>query len=839
MSFIIFPESEKVGKTENKFIQPLKVEYRADIHDRFALCCLKQTYNITRNITHASYQFPVDYNSAFYDLIIKTPREEIRGVVTEKNDANKIYNSAKSEGKQAFLAEQTEDDRDIYKISMCNLLNGDCIIVEYTYITEIVHTSGNNIFYIPSFISPRYNGKYIPCGNHSVEVTVIIHNKIGSIKCSIPNISIDLARGYPVLDYGTTEPLEKDIEIIYDTKLFNRAIKFVSNGYTMGIAQFTPPHSSTESECQINHANKEILFILDCSASMSGDRIKNSKKAIIHCLKKMRNCNYSFNIIQYGSKHKLYSNSMLESNEKNISTAIQFCENIEATFGGTETYNALDACLKICMKAILITDGDTTCNKDMHELCKQFTCLSILGIGSGINRANITDMTRNGSGIALFSQESSGIERNMDIIFDSIFYVSTKNPFFNWQNHPNNILTVHPIIHERPNIVYAILDGNPDTNTFKFAGVSDVQIELEVEENFARPFHPKYLGCLVAKRIIQENEIGDNLTEEQMIKLATDFNIIIDYTSLVAVSSNIVMDPLFSNLLDSLGSKKSAAKERLYTDYLFDYFMNEDKFHDQLRGEWDERLNAMCNKNGVSDSDTKELNSVSDDDGVNTPERKTGRETYEINIDPNIVKEMLYSDEDDNESVESATTDDDLFDYFMNHDVLREKIGDHISDNSNESVLSGESDATTTFSCVSSTVHGDITDMPFYSGRNTNQQQKDIQYTNLDIEVYRHAFGLLKTNLESIKFANSDLVYFNDTTKLFEVKSVTVVKKMPIIFQKDYYMSTIFVLLCLKYFSDPNFSKFFEDAIKNIKTVEIIRRLNIIELQDEYNQYRL
>src|SRR5579872_7032593 len=81
-----------------KYVQPMLVEYNADIHGKFAVCKLTQTFNIATNgcvVSEGIYQFPVDFNSAFCDLTVKTPRELLHGVVKERSDAKKIYDNAK------------------------------------------------------------------------------------------------------------------------------------------------------------------------------------------------------------------------------------------------------------------------------------------------------------------------------------------------------------------------------------------------------------------------------------------------------------------------------------------------------------------------------------------------------------------------------------------------------------------------------------------------------------------------------------------------------------------------------------------------------------------------
>lgn len=613
MSFYIVV-STNTGSVEKR-LSADKITYDVNIHDQFALCTLKQYYHIGVDVSEASYKFPIDYNSAFCDLVIETPREKFRANVKEKVEARKIFDDAKRANKSAFLAEETKLDRDIYKLSICNVLKGDEIVVEYIYITEITHNNGKNIFYVPSFISPRYGGSDCITANYSLSTKIKINGNPKSLQCSMPLAIIDYHDDHITINFTSDKTLDKDIEIIYDGKYPAKAMKFIESGYNLAIAQFTP---------QINLATNliDIVFILDCSGSMSGDRIENSKKAIIYCLEKMLNSVKvgNFNIMTFGSDYQLYSPTMLVANNENISAAINFCNSIEANMGGTEIYTALKASLELCKSAILITDGDTSGNNDMHKLCSNFNCLSVLGIGSGINRGNIADMAKYGNGLALYNQNDLNITNNISILFDSVTNPSVKNPIINWTKNPN-VLTSKctAIISNKPDLIYAL---TKDTNPFVDLYIEDIDLSIRTTpiNNY---IDTKYLACLAAKRIIQQNDID----KKDLVELAVNFNIITQYTSFIAVSSldTIVSDDnnlysknnlhylksgttghTFNNnlmgkrvnlsgrsvitsdpniALNDVGNDKSRVHKSLIdksTDYIFEYFINEDKFNNGM-----------------------------------------------------------------------------------------------------------------------------------------------------------------------------------------------------------------------------------------------------------------
>lgn len=772
MSFFILFKS--IGHTYSQYsqIQPESVFYTADIHDRFALCKLKQKFVIgVDDITEGNYQFPVDYNSAFCDLLIKTPREEIRANVKEKTVAKKMYDEAKEQGKQAFLTEQTTSDRDIYKLSMCNLLKGDEINVEYTYITETAYSNGNSIFYIPSFISPRYGGNYIPSDNHSVDAKIKINNQVTSIKCSMPDMNMFFYNGMVTLKYNSNQMIEKDIEVIYDVFYNSKAYKFDINGYAMALAQFCP-------EIETTSTITDIVFVLDCSGSMEGERIENSKKAIVHCLNQMVGKNYHFNIIRYGSKFQMYSPGLLIANAYNINKAIKFCENINADLGGTETYSALKASLEISNNAILITDGDTSNNDDLHQLCKQFNFLSILGIGSGINRANIKDMANRGSGIAVFSQTVSDIIQNIDLIYGSMTTPSIKNPTFNWSENPKNWVSSSTIISRQLNTVCAILTGDDTTGVFRFN-------ELNYEKVFSPydlPIEPKYICCLIAKRIIQECEVSETFTKEQMTKLAVDFNIITQYTSLIAVSSldRVTVTDANGPGYNSCGPMGPPGQKGL----------------PGLRGPTGDV--CLCSDEEDFGSDCESAGSECAPSRCDTrcdarsPPRKCGRKKSGSN---------LLTDKNT----------DYFFEYFMNEDKFNEQLRGELDEQLKKKSAS----------LAKQDVNSDNESV----GSDDSLEPNTNFYSDSDIEMYRLIFEHL-LNSGKIKITGFLNTFFDKSTYTFVTNVSNVIENIPQSVLNDRHILTVFILICLKNVTgyENVYNRYLKLAMLNARNAELIGR---------------
>jgi len=668
---------------------------------------------------------------------------------------------------------------------MCNILKNDELVIEYTYITEITHVDSHNIFYIPSFISPRYKGDFIPNSNHSICSKIKIHDKSNSVRCSMPDTLISFEDNLTEIKYLSQKPLDKDIEVSYNSEFQQKAFIFNTNGYTMAMAEFIPVNNKHDT-----NTKQDLIFILDCSGSMDGDRINNSRKAIIHCLKKMENNqNYRFNIICFGSTVETYLSHMIDTTKENIDKAIKYCENIRANLGGTEIFNAIAVALSMSTTAILMTDGDTTNNSQLQNLCARSNCLSILGIGSGINRANIKDMTTKGSGMALFSQTETNIVSNTDSIFDSITKPSIKNPSINWSDDKSNLVVPNNIIFDQVNTIYATL-SDPTINIFE---LKDLNLVLNLDSSYNQ-IDPKYLGAIIAKRIIQKNTVGESITKEQVVSLATSFNIITQYTSMVAVSS-LENSPQIDAHQDY---SNTGYQEKLYTQIL-SYQNCGPRYISSVNNMVDTMKTTIRETTCVSPYDTmrttmKETTCVSPYDTMRTTMKETTcaipkQQFYNINLPGPTNEHTKLSKNYGKHSEETKCCSDE--------DDQDEDMG---------SMFGGSSDDESDFSSDSI-----------------------ITKKSVDIATYTKLCESGQKCLNRNQFTKNIFKYFDTNTNLFKLEVSNILTKIPQELLSDPYGLTLFIFYCLKDVTKLKtlYNKYLSLAKKNDNMLPLFSALNL------------
>ena len=103
----------------------------------------------------AVYTFPLSQNGAVDDMIMTVGTRTIRGKIMRREDARAVYETAKGEGKAATLLDHERPN--IFTQSVANIMPGEKIVVEITYVETLTYEDGGYEFVFPMTVGPRYN----------------------------------------------------------------------------------------------------------------------------------------------------------------------------------------------------------------------------------------------------------------------------------------------------------------------------------------------------------------------------------------------------------------------------------------------------------------------------------------------------------------------------------------------------------------------------------------------------------------------------------------------------------------------------------------------------------
>src|SRR5262249_11094219 len=124
-----------------------------DVRGLVASATVTQQYaNSSPEPIEAVYIFPLPHDGAVYDMEIRVGNRMIRSVIRERQEAKRVYEAAKNEGRRAALLE--EERPNIFTASIANIMPGDQIEVRLRYVEPLRWDDGRIQLTFPMVVGP-------------------------------------------------------------------------------------------------------------------------------------------------------------------------------------------------------------------------------------------------------------------------------------------------------------------------------------------------------------------------------------------------------------------------------------------------------------------------------------------------------------------------------------------------------------------------------------------------------------------------------------------------------------------------------------------------------------
>ena len=384
-----------------------KVRITGNIIGKFGSFEIVQEYkNTTKDLLEVGYTFPIVETATVVGFEINIGDKVLKGKCKEKEEARKEYQQNLVDGNSAYLMEQDTDN--VFNISIGKIQSGEEVTVKIQYIDKFEIVDNSIQVMIPTLVTPKYKSKItdnLLYGkvDYTVDFNINIDKTINrrSISCPTHTINIideDDSERIEVVDYDMSKDFKLSIEI--KNELSSNAITSKTiDGENIVYLSFMPEILDSYEDSE-----KEYIFIVDVSGSMSGNKIEETKKAVIECLKQL-DVGDKFNIIPFESKYKAMSMTSIEFNEHTMRDAEKYVESL-VPLGGTEILSPIKFALyeKETDKIILLfTDGQVGNETEIIQFVDENIGTSRLftfGIDSNVNSAFIKELAKVGNGKA-------------------------------------------------------------------------------------------------------------------------------------------------------------------------------------------------------------------------------------------------------------------------------------------------------------------------------------------------------------------------------------------------------------------------------------------------------
>ena len=448
----------------------LTLGMEADVEISGPVARVKMTQRFSNPATgfaEGLYVFPLPEGAAVHAMELRVGERRIVGEIHEKEQAQRIYEKAKAEGKRTGLVQQRRPN--VFTTAVANVAPGEEIAVQLEYI-EALHRDGNRFsFRLPMTLTPRYRPALsdahpldVPVGTPMEQVLALASES--GLRAIVPDVSGPFHRaGKPVgqrnharvritldggvavsqlfsrshqveirqqgqrhhiLPWDASVPMDRDFLLNWqlapaqgtEGALFMESIE----GSSFGLLMLVPPRQVSP----LARLPRETLFIIDSSGSMGGESIRQARAALLSALTRLHPGD-RFNIIEFDDRFSSLYPQPVPVADDTLAEARYFVKHLDAG-GGTEMLKPLRAALAMnttpgyLRQVLFITDGAvgnehaifSTIHNEL-DTARLFT----VGIGSAPNSYFMKKAAEFGRGTFTYIADTSDVTEKMAELF--------------------------------------------------------------------------------------------------------------------------------------------------------------------------------------------------------------------------------------------------------------------------------------------------------------------------------------------------------------------------------------------------------------------------------------
>ena len=370
----------------------LSSSVEVDIQGDLARVSVTQRFeNPLGSPVNASYLFPLNKDAAVFALTMLVGNERVRAVIKEKELAKKTFVKAKNEGKAAVLL--TQHRPNMFTQQLANLMPGLPIVVVMEYTQRVPKLDQGYELVVPLVVGPRFSpqkGRAAETGGlvaalsqlpaaataglveipervefNRISLRVRLESAVGflSVTSATHDIRVETRDGSTreaTLSQSTTIA-NRDFVLRYQlgsaTEFSSGVLSHADDRGGFFSVMIEPPERFLDDQV----LPREIVFLLDCSGSMSGAPMVASKAFMRSALQALRSED-RFRIIRFSDQATEFSTQPLQATPSNVAAGMRYTQSLRGS-GGTVMRSGIEQALMVPQGAgfvrqvVFLTDG--------------------------------------------------------------------------------------------------------------------------------------------------------------------------------------------------------------------------------------------------------------------------------------------------------------------------------------------------------------------------------------------------------------------------------------------------------------------------------------------------
>ncbi|MCW5551738.1 MAG: VWA domain-containing protein [Verrucomicrobiae bacterium] len=568
---------------EKQIPMPLKhTDVRASVSGYLgSVQVVQQFHNPYDTKIEAVYVFPLPHNAAVNEFIMTIGDRRIRGIIRERQEAEEIYQAAKRQGYVASLL--TEERPNIFTQSVANIEPGKAIDVTIRYFHTLAYVDGWYEFVFPMVVGPRFNPPgmtegigAVALGEHgasgqkteiqylqprernghdiSLKLEVDAGVPIEEFQCRTHEVSHESPSSHQLAVTLQTHDTLPNKDFVLRYRVAGEKIKssLLTHRDARG-GYFTLMIYPPEELASLARQPLELVFVLDCSGSMSGIPIAQAKAAVERGLRRLRPGD-SFQLINFSMTAAQLGRRPLAATPANVERALEYLHSLKGE-GGTMMLKGIQAALDFphdpqrLRFACFLTDGyignEVEILREIHQRLGASRIFSF-GVGASPNRYLLNQMAKAGRGVVAYLGPNDDGAHVMEEFFDRISHPALTDLHIDWGGM--QVAEVFPravpdLFVGRPVILMGRFNGDSNTALRVAGSAANVPVSFSVpatmaESGEANSALPSVWARMKIADLTEQSLLNPDARLPDYIKqLALDYSLMSAYTAFIAVDS--------------------------------------------------------------------------------------------------------------------------------------------------------------------------------------------------------------------------------------------------------------------------------------------------------------
>jgi Ca-activated chloride channel family protein len=530
----------------------------------------------------AVYVFPLPDDSAVDEMELTAGNRTIRAQIHKREDARRIYEQAKSEGRRAALLDQERPN--IFTQSVANLLPGERVKVRLQYAAPLHYDDGVYTFNFPMTVGPRFiPGVGLPGQSQGTGVVPDTDRVLDASRISPPvarsggdvSVRVHLEAGAPIEELTSgSHALQvsrasttADVSLASAAEIPNRdfilrwrvtgpqkrAALLASGGAGGTFALLLMPEVRSAEPAPLP---KEMIFVIDTSCSMSGPPLDAAKRAMRSAMEQM-NPDDTFMLIDFADKASSFHDTPLPNLPNHVGRAIAYLQSLPAS-GGTNQLDGIERALRLppdpkrLREVLLMTDGFIGNETEIFSAAQRDlggARIFGFGVGNSVNHYLLSRLSQVGRGFYQYVRPAEDPEPAVERFVRRIERPLLRDITIDWGGlDVSDVLprAVPDLFDAQPVIVMGRY-RSPGRGIATVSGTRDgkreslqVVLDLPVNDGAAPGLKAMWARARIEELMQQQHDGERAEIVRDVTTLGLEYHLVTSYTSLVAADDQRV-----------------------------------------------------------------------------------------------------------------------------------------------------------------------------------------------------------------------------------------------------------------------------------------------------------